>query len=70
MSSVYFDMSQTTLELFQVTLRDKDVERSVVFQGLKVFNFDKTSMYPCSRNAQVIFVKKLTTIENNEFLKL
>ena len=68
MSSVYFDMSQTTLELFQVTLRDKDVESSFVFLGLKVFNFDKTSMYPCSRNAQSHFSRE-TTIINNQYSK-
>ena len=44
-------------------------EDTVVFLGLKVFVFDNSYMFSCSRNAQVTFVKNVQTIII-DFLKL
>ena len=35
-----------------------NVEDTVVFQGLKVFNSDNSCMFSCSRNVQITFVEK------------
>ena len=57
-----------TLEAWNLYLISID-EDTVVFLGLKVFVFENSYMFPCTRNAQVTFVNNVQTIIIN-FLKL
>ena len=47
----------------------KTVEDIVVFQGIKVFDFDYSYIISCIRNAQVTFVKKPAQLNIISFYK-